>query len=105
VEKLLAQLEEKANEEFEGMDWEEVEEGRVTRHDVYYSIVIGGSRSFTELLLKLIYFEFEDTVKSLPEIAQKLENCISEASLRFWEGFTYEDDEGSTMGGNYRQQP
>jgi len=99
IEKLLEQLEEAANKEIDGMDFEDEEESEEIASDVYYSSVSQPARDFAERLLRLLYYEFENTVETLPDITQKLEDCINQANLMRWAGdFTVEDNGGSMFG-------
>jgi hypothetical protein len=95
IEALMEQLEKEASEEIDAMEFESDEEFEEVSADVYYSIVSSQSGDFIKMLLKLLCNEFENTVKSLPEIALKLEECIAQANLSSWSETIIDDDDDS----------
>ena len=114
IEKLLEQLEKVASEEIDAMEFEDEEEFEEVSADVHYSIVEMQSDDFIKMLLKLLYNEFENTVKSLPEIALKLDDCITQANLCSWiddtiareyYGFPVEDTKNSRNSNSKEAKP
>jgi hypothetical protein len=95
LEKLLEQSEKEARATLEVMVSDDDEENQEMASGIYYDIVTRHSQDFTGLLLKLLYSEFENTVKSLPEMAQKLGECITTATMNDWGGVHIEDGDGS----------
>lgn len=99
IEKLLEQLEEEVDGEMPVACLGDDEQSLEEQSYFYSSFVTRPSYDFTELLLKLLYYEFEYTVKTLPKIARKLDECIAEANFSYWTGeIIVVDDDSSIVG-------